>query len=196
MAEPHFCRSLTLFPVSPSICVLSKVTNTVFRVSKVSLIRHRSCLLSDWCCFLSDCHYLPAWTGHYVSLVKSHNSWLFFDDESVEPISEHTVQTTFGATQDYSNNMDHGYILMYERQSKSCWRCAGACVISPRPVDVFVEKGRVRLSDRVSVAALVYLRFCCWCCAGLISPRPVDGTVEIGRVRWGALVSLPICAGL
>lgn len=53
--------------------------------------------------------------GHYVSLVKSHNHWLFFDDENVEIIDESVVQTFFGSTQEYSNNSEHGYILFYER---------------------------------------------------------------------------------
>ncbi|XP_047318346.1 ubiquitin carboxyl-terminal hydrolase 4-like [Impatiens glandulifera] len=53
--------------------------------------------------------------GHYVSLVKSHNHWLFFDDENVEMIDESAVQTFFGSTQEYSSNTDHGYILFYER---------------------------------------------------------------------------------
>jgi ubiquitin C-terminal hydrolase len=55
--------------------------------------------------------------GHYVALVKSHDHWLFFDDETVEPIPETVVRTTFGSTQEYSSHMDHGYILMYEIQS-------------------------------------------------------------------------------
>jgi ubiquitin carboxyl-terminal hydrolase 12/46 len=52
--------------------------------------------------------------GHYVSLVKSHNHWLFFDDENVEMIEESAVQTFFGSSQEYSSNTDHGYILFYE----------------------------------------------------------------------------------
>ncbi|GAU19110.1 hypothetical protein TSUD_79330 [Trifolium subterraneum] len=52
--------------------------------------------------------------GHYVSLVKSHNHWLFFDDENVEMIDESAVQTFFGSPQEYSTNTDHGYILFYE----------------------------------------------------------------------------------
>ncbi|KAG5245160.1 UBIQUITIN-SPECIFIC PROTEASE family protein [Salix suchowensis] len=52
--------------------------------------------------------------GHYVSLVKSHNHWLFFDDENVEMIDESAVQTFFGSPQEYSSNTDHGYILFYE----------------------------------------------------------------------------------
>ncbi|OUZ99346.1 Ubiquitin carboxyl-terminal hydrolases family 2 [Macleaya cordata] len=53
--------------------------------------------------------------GHYVSLVKSHNHWLFFDDENVEMIDESAVQTFFGSAQEYTSNTDHGYILFYER---------------------------------------------------------------------------------
>ncbi|XP_073289125.1 ubiquitin carboxyl-terminal hydrolase 3 isoform X2 [Primulina huaijiensis] len=53
--------------------------------------------------------------GHYVSLVKSHNHWLFFDDENVEMIEESAIQTFFGSVHEYSSNTDHGYILFYER---------------------------------------------------------------------------------
>ncbi|KAG4121650.1 hypothetical protein ERO13_D11G222150v2 [Gossypium hirsutum] len=52
--------------------------------------------------------------GHYVSLVKSHSHWLFFDDENVEMIDESAVQTFFGSAQEFSSNTDHGYILFYE----------------------------------------------------------------------------------
>ena len=63
--------------------------------------------------FKSDC----VNAGHYVSFIKSHDKWLFFDDESVEAISEAGVQSAFGTPQEYNNsNMDHGYILMYNRQ--------------------------------------------------------------------------------
>ncbi|MBA0707151.1 hypothetical protein Golax_019226 [Gossypium laxum] len=60
--------------------------------------------------------------GHYVSLVKSHNHWLFFDDENVEMIDESAVQTFFGSAQEYSSNTDHGYILFYESlgANKNC----------------------------------------------------------------------------
>jgi len=36
--------------------------------------------------------------GHYVSLIKSHNNWLFFDDESVDGITEvrHACACTWG----------------------------------------------------------------------------------------------------
>ncbi|WIA11872.1 hypothetical protein OEZ85_011958 [Tetradesmus obliquus] len=53
--------------------------------------------------------------GHYVSLIKSKSTWLFFDDDQVDLINESTVAATFGSTQEYSNHMDHGYILFYEK---------------------------------------------------------------------------------
>lgn len=61
--------------------------------------------------------------GHYISLVKSHNHWLFFDDENVEMIDESTVQTFFGSSQEYSSNTDHGYILFYESIGGKNWKC-------------------------------------------------------------------------
>ncbi|KAK9845683.1 hypothetical protein WJX84_010743, partial [Apatococcus fuscideae] len=54
--------------------------------------------------------------GHYISYVRSHNKWLLFDDENVEVMDEATVRTAFGSTYEYSSNMDHGYILLYQRQ--------------------------------------------------------------------------------
>lgn len=57
--------------------------------------------------------------GHYVALVKAHDTWLCFDDDAVESVSEEQVQMTFGSTSEYggggSGGMDHGYILFYER---------------------------------------------------------------------------------
>lgn len=52
--------------------------------------------------------------GHYVSVVKSHNHWLFFDDENVEMVDESFVQSFFGSSQEFSTNTDHGYMLFYE----------------------------------------------------------------------------------
>ncbi|CAL5438658.1 unnamed protein product [Camellia sinensis] len=62
--------------------------------------------------------------GHYVSLVKSHDHWLFFDDENVEMIDESAVQTFFGSAQEYSSNTDHGYILFYESIAANDSRCS------------------------------------------------------------------------
>lgn len=52
--------------------------------------------------------------GHYFSLVKSHNHWLYFDDDTVEMIDESVVQSCYGSTQEYSSNTDQCYILFYE----------------------------------------------------------------------------------
>ncbi|KAL8540567.1 hypothetical protein ACS0TY_001991 [Phlomoides rotata] len=52
--------------------------------------------------------------GHYVSLVKSHNHWLFFDDENVEIVDESAIHSFFGSEQECSTNTDHGYILFYQ----------------------------------------------------------------------------------
>ncbi|GFP98700.1 ubiquitin carboxyl-terminal hydrolase 3 [Phtheirospermum japonicum] len=52
--------------------------------------------------------------GHYVSLVKSHNHWLFFDDENVDMVDESAIQTFFGSAHEYASSNDHGYILFYE----------------------------------------------------------------------------------
>ncbi|CAL9100521.1 unnamed protein product [Musa textilis] len=57
--------------------------------------------------------------GHYVSLVKSHNHWLYFDDETVEMIDELTMHKYFGSSQEYSSNTEHGYILFYESLGRS-----------------------------------------------------------------------------
>ena len=61
--------------------------------------------------------YLSAFAaGHYVSFVKSHDKWLFFDDEAVEATTESSLQTVFGSPYEANSNcMDHGYILMYDR---------------------------------------------------------------------------------
>jgi len=57
--------------------------------------------------------------GHYVSLIKSHNHWLYFDDETVDQIDESFVHSYFGTTQDNISNTEHGYLLFYERVENS-----------------------------------------------------------------------------
>ncbi len=39
--------------------------------------------------------------GHYVALIKSAGVWLLYEDDAVEPVSESTVQQTFGAASDF-----------------------------------------------------------------------------------------------
>ena len=103
------CQAAILFCLGlPLQCMVSQLLGR--------LVRLRS--LSAFCGggSMTRCLAVPA--GHYVSFVKSHDKWLFFDDESVEAISESLVQTAFGSPQEYnSSSMDHGYILMFTRQS-------------------------------------------------------------------------------
>lgn len=52
--------------------------------------------------------------GHYVSIVKSHNRWLLFDDETVELIDEQSIAACYGSTHDGTQNSDVGYLLFYQ----------------------------------------------------------------------------------
>ena len=36
--------------------------------------------------------------GHYISIVKSHDHWLLFDDDVVEVIDEEEIELFFGMT--------------------------------------------------------------------------------------------------
>ena len=53
--------------------------------------------------------------GHYVSAVKAHGRWIFFDDESVDSIGERTLYSFFGSSSELASGTEHGYILLYER---------------------------------------------------------------------------------
>lgn len=55
--------------------------------------------------------------GHYVSLIKSHDQWLLFDDDCVEPKDESEIQSVYGVTQDSAQSTEAGYILFYEQTS-------------------------------------------------------------------------------
>lgn len=55
--------------------------------------------------------------GHYVSLIKSHDQWLLFDDDCVEPKDESEIQSVYGVTQDSAQSTEAGYILFYEQNS-------------------------------------------------------------------------------
>eukprot|EP00742_Colponemidia_sp_Colp-10_P002945 GILJ01003142.1.p1 GENE.GILJ01003142.1~~GILJ01003142.1.p1 ORF type:complete len:357 (+),score=49.31 GILJ01003142.1:43-1113(+) len=52
--------------------------------------------------------------GHYISLVKSHNHWLLFDDDVTELVDEQTLQSCFGSSQEVGQSTECGYILFYE----------------------------------------------------------------------------------
>ncbi|KAI8836798.1 hypothetical protein BJ741DRAFT_605213 [Chytriomyces cf. hyalinus JEL632] len=49
--------------------------------------------------------------GHYISLVKSHDNWIVFDDDTVERVDESEISRYYGDL----NNPGTGYILLYER---------------------------------------------------------------------------------
>jgi len=56
--------------------------------------------------------------GHYVALTKSQGQWIHFDDESVEPVPESTVLSTFGSANDVptsSGDFSTCFVLMYVR---------------------------------------------------------------------------------
>lgn len=55
--------------------------------------------------------------GHYMALVKSGEVWLQYEDECVDVVSPSYVATFFGGSYDLSNNVGHGYILMYQQMS-------------------------------------------------------------------------------
>lgn len=52
-------------------------------------------------------HPMPVCAGHYISLIKSHSQWVFFDDENVESITESQVCSWHGS-QSLSTVLPHG----------------------------------------------------------------------------------------
>jgi len=50
--------------------------------------------------------------GHYVSIVKSHGTWLLFDDDNVETVEPSGMEDFFGISAD--KNSESGYILFYQ----------------------------------------------------------------------------------
>jgi len=52
--------------------------------------------------------------GHYVSMVKSHNTWLIFDDDNIDVIQEGDIGTCFGAATEMVTQTDCGYLLFYQ----------------------------------------------------------------------------------
>eukprot|EP01135_Chromosphaera_perkinsii_P011922 Nk52_evm39s2531 gene=Nk52_evmTU39s2531 len=56
--------------------------------------------------------------GHYISIVKSHDYWLIFDDDNVELMEEKYIQSFFGSSWDTNSSTESGYILFYETRNK------------------------------------------------------------------------------
>jgi len=52
--------------------------------------------------------------GHYVSMVKSHNTWLIFDDDNIDIIQEGDLGSCFGAATEMVTQTDCGYLLFYQ----------------------------------------------------------------------------------
>jgi len=52
--------------------------------------------------------------GHYIALVRSHQHWLLFDDDSVDLIEESSIHSCFGSAVETAGSTDTGYILFYQ----------------------------------------------------------------------------------
>ncbi|CAG0902562.1 unnamed protein product, partial [Cyprideis torosa] len=53
--------------------------------------------------------------GHYISLVKSHNLWLLFDDDIVEKIDPTALEDFYGVSpENNQKTSETGYILFYQ----------------------------------------------------------------------------------
>lgn len=53
--------------------------------------------------------------GHYITIVKSHNRWLSFDDEYVEEIPAHNIEQFYGLPEGQRGQVTEcGYILFYQ----------------------------------------------------------------------------------
>lgn len=52
--------------------------------------------------------------GHYIAIVKSHDSWLLINDDIVEKIDAQAIEEFYGLTSDISKNSETGYVLFYQ----------------------------------------------------------------------------------
>nr|CAG4636183.1 EOG090X06IH [Eubosmina coregoni] len=52
--------------------------------------------------------------GHYISIVKSHDFWLLFDDDIVDKIDPSALEDFYGLTSDIQKASETGYILFYQ----------------------------------------------------------------------------------
>ena len=57
--------------------------------------------------------------GHYVAIVKVQGYWILYDDDHVKMVDEATVYASFGSSHDGSTHAEHGYLLLYQKQSDS-----------------------------------------------------------------------------
>ncbi|KAL4231014.1 Ubiquitin carboxyl-terminal hydrolase 46 [Mactra antiquata] len=52
--------------------------------------------------------------GHYISIVKSEDIWILFDDDIVDKIEASSMEDFFGLSSDIQKNSETGYILFYQ----------------------------------------------------------------------------------
>nr|CAG4649341.1 EOG090X06IH [Scapholeberis mucronata] len=57
--------------------------------------------------------------GHYISIVKSHDFWLLFDDDIVDKIDPSALEDFYGLTSDVQKASETGYILFYQSRDTS-----------------------------------------------------------------------------
>jgi len=55
--------------------------------------------------------------GHYFALVRSHQHWLCFDDDSVDIIEESQIESCFGNAQETQASTETGYLLFYQSEA-------------------------------------------------------------------------------
>eukprot|EP00762_Andalucia_godoyi_P002844 ANDGO_04469.mRNA.1 Ubiquitin carboxyl-terminal hydrolase 4 len=52
--------------------------------------------------------------GHYISMIKSQDHWILFDDGSAELIDESEVESVFGLPHETTGTTETGYLLFFE----------------------------------------------------------------------------------
>lgn len=52
--------------------------------------------------------------GHYISIVKSEDIWILFDDDIVDKIEASAMEDFYGLPSDIQKNSETGYILFYQ----------------------------------------------------------------------------------
>ncbi|VDN06697.1 unnamed protein product, partial [Thelazia callipaeda] len=91
--------------------VLFPLELRLFNVSDDAVNRDR---LYDLCAVVVHCGSTPN-RGHYITIVKSHNFWLLFDDDIVDKIDPVTIEDFFGLSEyGVQKNSESAYILFYE----------------------------------------------------------------------------------
>ncbi|MFH4973963.1 hypothetical protein AB6A40_000672 [Gnathostoma spinigerum] len=70
--------------------------------------------LYDLCAVVVHCGSTPN-RGHYITVVKSHNFWLLFDDDIVDKIDPASIEDFFGLSEcGVQKNSESAYILFYQ----------------------------------------------------------------------------------